>query len=99
MRLHLFCFRYTSAAHIKASMKIVKYIGRTWLFTAALQGASVEALQAIHVVSYYVHDLTFFFFLCFCFFFCAAAATAKACMWLASGMGSILCLKFHRVLM
>ena len=36
-----------------------------WLFKAALIGASTETLQAIHIVSYYIHDLTFFFFLCF----------------------------------
>jgi len=34
-----------------------------WLFTWALKSASVEALQTLHVVSYYVHDVTFF--LCF----------------------------------
>jgi Fe-S oxidoreductase len=36
-----------------------------WLFKSALLSASVETLQAIHIVSYYIHDLTFFFFLCF----------------------------------
>jgi Fe-S oxidoreductase len=36
-----------------------------WFFKSALLSASVETLQAIHIVSYYIHDLTFFFFLCF----------------------------------
>jgi Fe-S oxidoreductase len=36
-----------------------------WLFKAVLIGASTETLQAIHIVAYYIHDLTFFFFLCF----------------------------------
>jgi len=36
-----------------------------WLFKTALIGASTETLQAIHIVAYYIHDLTFFFFLCF----------------------------------
>ncbi|BBO71264.1 hypothetical protein DSCA_51940 [Desulfosarcina alkanivorans] len=36
-----------------------------WFFKSALLSTSVETLQAIHIVSYYIHDLTFFFFLCF----------------------------------
>jgi Fe-S oxidoreductase len=36
-----------------------------WVFKSALLSASTETLQAIHIVSYYIHDLTFFFFLCF----------------------------------
>ena len=36
-----------------------------WLFKMALSSASTSALQAIHVIAYYIHDLTFFFFLCF----------------------------------
>lgn len=35
------------------------------IFTAMLQGSSAGTLQAIHILSYYVHDLVFFFFLCF----------------------------------
>ncbi len=30
-----------------------------------LSGVGQSGLQAIHIVSYYIHDLTFFFFLCF----------------------------------
>lgn len=36
-----------------------------WLFSVILEGSSVKFLQGVHVTSYYLHDLTFFFFLCF----------------------------------
>ena len=36
-----------------------------WFFRHLLGSASTPALQAIHLASYTVHDLTFFFFLCF----------------------------------
>ncbi|MDJ0828270.1 MAG: (Fe-S)-binding protein [Desulfobacterales bacterium] len=36
-----------------------------WLCKIALLPISVESLQRIHVASYYIHDVTFFFFLCF----------------------------------
>lgn len=36
-----------------------------WFFRSALLETPVESLQSIHVTSYYIHDLTFFFFLCF----------------------------------
>jgi Fe-S oxidoreductase len=36
-----------------------------WFFKSALMTTSVDTLQAIHILAYYVHDLTFFFFLCF----------------------------------
>jgi len=36
-----------------------------WLFSNALHGASLESLQAIHIGSYYTHDIIFFLFLCF----------------------------------
>lgn len=34
-------------------------------FTGILHGASTGTLQALHILSYYLHDLVFFFFLCF----------------------------------
>ncbi|WP_319409460.1 (Fe-S)-binding protein [uncultured Desulfosarcina sp.] len=40
-------------------------ISLAWLFKSALLSTSVETLQIIHIVAYYIHDLTFFFFLCF----------------------------------
>jgi len=36
-----------------------------WLFKSALLSTSVKTLQTIHIATYYIHDLTFFFFLCF----------------------------------
>ncbi|MGD8250799.1 MAG: (Fe-S)-binding protein [Desulfobacterales bacterium] len=36
-----------------------------WLFKNALRDHAVPSLQSLHIASYYVHDLTFFFFLCF----------------------------------
>ncbi len=36
-----------------------------WFLTLMLTGASQSSLQGVHIVSYYIHDLTFFFFLCF----------------------------------
>ncbi len=36
-----------------------------WVFKNNLLDNSVESLQTMHVVSYYIHDLTFFFFLNF----------------------------------
>ncbi len=36
-----------------------------WLFKSIFLTVPIGALQAIHFLSFYVHDLTFFFFLCF----------------------------------
>lgn len=36
-----------------------------WFLKSALMTTPVDTLQAIHIVAYYVHDVTFFFFLCF----------------------------------
>jgi len=36
-----------------------------WLFAGWLAGASLPTLQGIHVVSYLLHDIAFFFFACF----------------------------------
>ncbi len=36
-----------------------------WFESLILPGASEGTLQAIHVIAYYLHDLTFFFFLCY----------------------------------
>lgn len=36
-----------------------------WFFTKILAGCSHATLQTIHIISFYIHDLTFFFFLCF----------------------------------
>ena len=36
-----------------------------WFFSHMLSGSSQTALQITHLISYFIHDLTFFFFLCF----------------------------------
>ncbi len=36
-----------------------------WVFKAFLGSASIGVLQKVHLVMYYIHDITFFFFLCF----------------------------------
>ncbi|MFZ5570547.1 MAG: (Fe-S)-binding protein [Thermodesulfobacteriota bacterium] len=36
-----------------------------WVFKTMLLDTPVDRLQTIHILSYYIHDLTFFFFLCF----------------------------------
>jgi Fe-S oxidoreductase len=36
-----------------------------WMFKNMLLSVSFESLQKIHLGSYFIHDLTFFFFLCF----------------------------------
>lgn len=59
------------ASHVAANaqaglhVEFLAPLSLAWLFKVALGSASTSALQAIHVVAYYVHDLTFFFFLCF----------------------------------
>ncbi|MBW1615156.1 MAG: (Fe-S)-binding protein [Deltaproteobacteria bacterium] len=37
----------------------------TWFFVAILKNASQGALQSLYLLSYFIHDLVFFFFLCF----------------------------------
>ncbi|MBW1635906.1 MAG: (Fe-S)-binding protein [Deltaproteobacteria bacterium] len=37
----------------------------SWLFKSIFMAVPVAALQVMHVLSFYIHDLTFFFFLCF----------------------------------
>ena len=55
------------AANIRAGLHAepIAPLSLAWLFKMALLPVSTEALQAIHIIAYYVHDLTFFFFLCF----------------------------------
>ncbi len=36
-----------------------------WIFKGALKDSSFKMLQSIHVLMYFIHDITFFFFLCF----------------------------------
>ncbi len=55
------------AAQIQAGVEpdFVAPATLTWMFKNMLQDSSGGSLQAIHLLSYYVHDLAFFFFLCF----------------------------------
>jgi Fe-S oxidoreductase len=55
------------AANLKAGLhaEFLAPLSLAWLFKGALSSVSRQSLQAIHLVTYYVHDLTFFFFLCF----------------------------------
>ncbi len=56
-----------AAARIQPGMNVEFLAPFTlvWLFKGMLSDSSPAALQNIHLISYYIHDLTFFFFLCF----------------------------------
>ena len=61
-------FEATSvAANLQAGMhgEFLAPLTLVWLFKNALITASEGTLQTLHLVAYYVHDLTFFIFLCF----------------------------------
>ena len=47
------------AGHFVAPLTLV------WFWKLIFSHTPIENLQAIHILSYYIHDLTFFFFLCF----------------------------------
>ena len=51
--------QHTGHAEFVAPLSLV------WFFRAMVSEASHSTLQALHLVMYYIHDLTFFFFLCF----------------------------------
>jgi len=55
------------AAQIQAGVKpeFLAPATITWLFKNILVDKPNETLQTLHILSYYIHDLTFFFFLCF----------------------------------
>ncbi|MCG8634653.1 MAG: (Fe-S)-binding protein, partial [Desulfobacterales bacterium] len=55
------------AANTKAGLPeaFLAPLSLAWLFRLAVLPLPVEALQSMHIISYFVHDLTFFFFLCF----------------------------------
>ncbi len=56
-----------AAANIQSGLhaEFIAPLTLAWFFKVILSGASVETLQTLHVLAYYVHDLVFFFFLCF----------------------------------
>ena len=45
--------------------ELIVPLSLAWIFKQVLLDAPQEKLQTIHLLSYYIHDLTFFFFLCF----------------------------------
>jgi len=62
----LFDGSFAAAAHQKGvHAEILVPLSLAWIFTQMLASTPVESLQSLHLVSYYIHDLTFFFFLCF----------------------------------
>ena len=56
-----------AAAHsaANASHPWLAPLSLPWIWKLLLQNSSQQTLQGLHLVSYYVHDLAFFFFLCF----------------------------------
>lgn len=52
-------FQATGHEHFLAPLSLV------WIFTGILASVPQNILQGLHIVAYYIHDLTFFFFLCF----------------------------------
>ncbi|MFO7988495.1 MAG: (Fe-S)-binding protein, partial [Desulfotignum sp.] len=54
-----FAYQQTGEWHFVAPLSLV------WIFTHILNGASLNFLQGLHIFSYFLHDVTFFFFLCF----------------------------------
>jgi len=56
-----------AAANTKAGLhaEFLAPLSLAWLFKQTSMPISKGALQGIHIIAYYVHDLTFFFFLCF----------------------------------
>ena len=55
------------AANLQAGLhgEFLAPLTLVWFFKNALAVASESTLQTLHIVSYYIHDLTYFTFLCF----------------------------------
>ena len=55
------------AAQVKQGMpaEFLTPLTLPWIFKVFLWNTPVGPLQALHLISFYVHDITFFFFLCF----------------------------------
>jgi len=55
------------AANLQAGLhgEFLAPLTLVWLFKNALLTASQSTLQTLHILAYYIHDLTFFTFLCF----------------------------------
>ncbi len=52
-------FQLTGQGHFLAPLSLV------WIFKGMLSSAPLNILQGLHIFTYFVHDLAFFFFLCF----------------------------------
>ncbi|CCK79293.1 MULTISPECIES: (Fe-S)-binding protein [Desulfobacula] len=52
-------FQNTGQEHFLAPLSLV------WIFKGMLASVSPNILQGLHIITYYIHDFTFFFFLCF----------------------------------
>jgi Fe-S oxidoreductase len=52
-------FQHTGVEHFLAPLSLV------WIFKAMLGSAPQTVLQGLHIFTYFVHDVAFFFFLCF----------------------------------
>ncbi|MCK5695431.1 MAG: (Fe-S)-binding protein [Desulfobacula sp.] len=52
-------FQHTGHEHFLAPLSLV------WIFKAMLTSAPQNILQGLHIFTYFIHDLIFFFFLCF----------------------------------
>jgi len=51
--------QHTGHEHFLAPLSLV------WIFKSILASAPQNVLQGLHIFTYFIHDLTFFFFLCF----------------------------------
>ncbi len=61
-------FDATKAAGLQQAGRepgLIAPLSLAWIFKQSLLSASRDTLQGLHLLSYYVHDLTFFTFLCF----------------------------------
>lgn len=58
-------FEASAIAAAPAGVHWVAPLTLVWLFAGLLHGVSGDVLQGLHIASYYVHDLVFFFFLCY----------------------------------
>ncbi|MBU1341068.1 MAG: (Fe-S)-binding protein [Proteobacteria bacterium] len=54
-----FDLQHAGQEHFLAPLSLV------WIFKGMLASAPQNILQGLHIFSYFVHDITFFFFLCF----------------------------------
>ncbi|CAB5079255.1 Fe-S oxidoreductase [Olavius algarvensis associated proteobacterium Delta 3] len=52
-------------AQAGAAAEFIAPLSLPWFFKIALLWTPLESLQSIHLVSYFIHDVTFFLFLCF----------------------------------